>query len=155
MGKIESIDKSIYSEYINDYDIGSILSLGLAAEMLLSSQVVKEFFSTKDRELFDQFIRLGEEDGMEKYRRLICNQNILSELLVHMRYLKQMKDEIEIKRGNYHDESKEGEGGSQAGTGGGDDQSQDRAAADRRSAIGTERERILGISGFDPEAEGI
>jgi len=125
-------DSSIFVEATMNYDNHKKISMGNAAETLLKSAAVQEFFSTKDRELFDEFNRLGPSADLDSCRAVISNQNVLSDLLIHMRRLVLERDVIIQRNGGDHDsEEEERRGGPQ-------------------DEFGRERETILGLSGTEP-----
>jgi len=106
-------------EVVGDYTPDKLAVMGEAASILLSSPSVIEFFRTKEVELFDAFNRLDANSTLHQHRDIVHKQNILSELLQHMRYLEQQRKVI-IERGSTYGNKKEGGGttAERAGDGG-------------------------------------
>ena len=112
-----------------------LLDLGQAAQELLSSTAFQDFIRHHSTTLYDVFLEFTPIATQYQMSDVIHRQNVLSELVGHMRYLVQEMETIQTKSHT----RRESNG------------SQDQKRRVEEDPNG-ERERILGISG-DPSRQ--
>jgi len=92
--------------------IKEVLELAESADIFLNSLAVQDFISTQTNLLYEKFLTLNvlSTPGREEAANVIHKQNILAELVAHMRYLRQMRDKIAAGE-NYEKEKRNRWGG--------------------------------------------